>query len=129
MTSTTTALHGAWQEARPSVPLTTAPAAALPHPTPRRVRATTPVGELTLDALLGGPSACTVPSALDVDPRLLLVARPRVSAAPGAAHKTLLPPTDERREERELRRRWVLSAVGIVLGAAATTSAVTIAIG
>jgi hypothetical protein len=109
------------EQAVPAVP------AVADVPVPRTVRATTHIGRLPMDALLGRHVAA--PSALDVDPRLLLVQRTPTGPSTHLTRRTLTAPADERREQRERHRRLVLCAVGgsggLLLAGLSVVSALT----
>lgn len=104
-----------------------APAAAHPAPPqrPRTVRATVHAGGLAMELILGQGEEPA--SALDVDPRLLIVHRP--SAAPAEpARRALAPPSDLRREQRERRRRLLLTSAAGFAGAVAAGLSVATAL-
>lgn len=99
----------------PPAPVATWPAPLMPRapaaqvPQPRLVRATAPANGLPVEAFIQPASPPS--SILDVDPRLLVVRR--TAPAPATpARRSLAAPIDERREQRSMLRRRVLTAVG-----------------
>jgi hypothetical protein len=86
------------------------------HAAPRTVRGTTSADSIGVQLLVGEGSR--MPSALDVDPRLLAVRR-----FPAPAHtpvrRTLDAPPNLRAEERAMARRRVLVAASVALGSVA----------
>jgi hypothetical protein len=122
VTATTTLTAPAEHEAAPTslfrpAPHRPAPPVAVQPRTPRPVRATVHAGSVPLELLLGQPDGPA--SALDVDPRLLIVHRPQVAAVE-APTRSLAPPSDVRRELRERRRRLVATMGSAVVGALVT---------
>lgn len=87
-----------------------------PHAHPRTVRGTASADPVGLQLLIGEGSG--LPSALDVDPRLLAVRRfPAPAQAP--LRRTLDAPQDLRAEERAMVRRRLMMASSVVLGTVA----------
>lgn len=107
--------------------------AALPLPPPparvadpaRSVRATAHAGGLPIELLMGVDAVPV--SVLDVDPGLLLVRRVLPEAAV-VERRTLAPPADPRREQRERVRHIVVATAAGAAAAAASVLAVLTAI-
>jgi hypothetical protein len=87
-----------------------------PQAHPRTVRGTTSADSVGLQLLIGEGSG--LPSALDVDPRLLTVRRfPAPAQTP--VRRTLDAPANPQAEERAMVRRRLMVASGVVLGTVA----------
>lgn len=131
-TLTSTVPQPAARPATPAAMPATPAAMRAPAPSvarsPRPVRATTHAGGIGFELLLATADAAP-PSALDVDPRILVVHRPAnaVAAAP-PPRRSLSPPTDARRELRERRRRVLLTLCGGFGGAIAVGLSVATAL-